>query len=219
MPRLRCSAVPPQLRRGILVGLALGQLAGCTGVSKLDWKLGRDGWQRPEAVVEALEIAEGATVADLGAGREGYFLPYLAEAVGPAGRVLAVDVESELTDALGERFADQPAIEVKLGRPEDPMLPDAAVDLVLVVDTYHHIEDRPAYFERLRGDLSPGGRIAVLEPNAELGGLLGFFVDDEHASRAAEVSAEMERAGYRLSESHDFLPVQFFQVYVPEEGD
>jgi hypothetical protein len=75
--------------------LALG---GCNGLSKLDLTtLGRASWQRPEDVVRALELRPGDRVADLGAG-EGYFLPYLSEAVGSRGRVFAVEVEPELAE-------------------------------------------------------------------------------------------------------------------------
>ena len=191
-------------------------LSGCSGVSKLDLALGRDAWQRPGDVVEALEIQPGQRVADLGAG-DGYFVPHLARAVGPEGRVYAVDVESEITEGLYARYAGSPLpVEVVLGRYEDPELPDGSIDLVLLVNTYHHIEDRPAYFRRLRADLSPTGRVAILEPDEELSGILALFLDAGHTSRSDAVVAEMGRAGYRHAGSHDFLPIQIFEVFAPE---
>ena len=84
------------------------------------------------------------------------------------------------------------------------------------MNTFHHIEDRPAYFARLRASLSPRGRVAVIEPDAELGGLLSLFVEDGHASNAAGVAEEMRSAGYRRRASHDSLPIQIFEVFEPD---
>ena len=95
---------------------------------------------------------------------------------------------------------------------------DAGVDLVLLVNTYHHIDDRPAYFRRLRGDLRPGGRVAVIEPNQELGGVLSLALDEGHTSRASEVEAEMLEAGYAVAARHEFLPVQIFRVFAPGDA-
>jgi len=81
------------------------------------------------------------------------------------------------------------------------------------VNTYHHIEDREHYFRDLQSDLAPGGRIAVIEPNAELGGFLGLFVEEGHRSRASQVDHEMRAAGYDRVESVELLPVQMFQIY------
>ncbi len=193
---------------------ALLCLAGCTGVTDLDLTtLSRGTWQRPVDVVTALELDPGASVADLGTG-EGYFVPYLSEAVGADGTVYAVDVEAEKVEALRERFlAESTNVIAVLGGYDDPKLPDAAVDLVLLVNTYHHIKDRPAYFRRLQRNLRPGGRVVVIEPNEELGGVLGLTLDEGHTSVAANVEAEMLEAGYALVARHDFLPVQIFRVF------
>jgi ubiquinone/menaquinone biosynthesis C-methylase UbiE len=186
---------------------------GCPGVTQLDFtSWGRAIWQRPEDVVRALALPSGARVADIGAGK-GYFVPYLSEAVGEDGRVYAVEVEAELTQAMESRFADASNVEVVLGGFEDPLLPDGEIDLVLVVNTYHHIEDRERYFRRLLVDLAPEGRVAVIEDDAELTGILGLFVKDGHASRASEVDREMREAGYRRLESSDLLPTQIFEVF------
>ena len=192
-------------------------LGGCNGLSKLDWTtLGRASWQRPEDVVRALELRPGDRVADLGAG-EGYFLPYLSEAVGSQGRVFAVEVESELAEQLEAQFADGDNVEVVLGRYDDPQLPDGSIDLILIVNTYHHIEDRPAYFARLKRDLSASGRVAIIDPDADLGGILGLFLDEGHDSSASGISEEMEAAGYRPAASHDFLATQVFEVFAPKD--
>ena len=204
------------MRRAALLASLL-VLSGCNGFSKLDLTtLGRDSWQRPADVVDALELQPGDRVADLGAG-EGYFVPHLTEAVGADGRVYAVDVDEEVVGELAERFpADSTNVEVVLAKFEDPMLPDGSLDLILIVNTYHHIEDRPAYFRRLRRDLRPGGRVAVIDPNEDLGGILALTLDKGHKSSAPVVEEEMRKAGYRVEARHDFLPVQFFRVFAPD---
>jgi arsenite methyltransferase len=192
-------------------------LAGCQGLSKLDWtSLGRASWQRPEDVVRALELGPGDRVADLGAG-DGYFVPYLRHAVGSGGRVFAVEIDPERVEALEARFPAGANVEVVLGSADDPALPDRSIDAVLVVNTYHHIEDRTAYFARLKRDLGLGGRVAIVEPNAELGGILGLLVEEGHRSTASGIAAEMGAAGYRRVASHDFLPVQVFEVFAPDD--
>jgi len=188
-------------------------LFGCSGVTRLDltsW--GRAIWQRPEDVVRALALPPGARVADIGAGK-GYFVPYLSDAVGKGGRVYAVEVEAELTQAMESRFADASNVEVVLGGFEDPLLPDGQIDLVLVINTYHHIEDRELYFRKLLVDLAPEGRVAVIEPDMELTGILGLFVEDGHESRASDVEREMREVGYRRLESIDLLPIQIFEIF------
>ncbi len=202
-------------RAALLVSLLL--LSGCNGFTKLDLTtLGRDSWQRPAAVIDALELQPGDRVADLGAG-EGYFVPRLTEAVGADGRVYAVDVDEEVVGELAERFPPGSTnVEVVLAKLEDPMLPDGSLDLILIVNTYHHIEDRPAYFRRLRRDLRPGGRVAVIDPNEDLGGILALTLDEGHKSSAPAVEQEMRKAGYRVEARHDFLPVQIFRVFAPD---
>lgn len=200
-----------------LIAFACLSASGCQGFTRLDWShLGRATWQRPEDVVAALALEAGDQVADLGAGH-GYFVSRLLPAVGPNGRVYAVEVDAELTQELQAKFPD-PNVEVILGQFDDPKLPDGVIDLVLIVNTFHHIEDRPAYFARLRSDLSPRGRVAVIEPNEELGGLLSLFVAEGHASKAEGVVEDMRAAGYRRLTSHDFLPIQIFEVFEPDSA-
>jgi ubiquinone/menaquinone biosynthesis C-methylase UbiE len=182
------------IRPTLVLTLAL-LLTGCSGVNRLDFtSWGRAIWQRPEDVVRAFALPPGARVADIGAGK-GYFVPHLTEAVGKDGRVYAVEVEAELTQALESRFADASNVEVVLGDYEDPLLPDGQIDLVLLVNTYHHIEGRQLYFRKLLADLAPEGRVAVIDPDAELTGILGLFVEDGHGSRASDVEGEMRAAG------------------------
>ena len=196
--------------------LFVASLPGFTdGLDRIDISvLGRDAWQRPNDVIDALDIEAGDRVADLGAG-EGYFVPLLRSAVGDGGVVFAVDVEEEVVESLNKQFAAAANVVVIKGDYDDPGLTAAEIDLVLIVNTYHHIEDREAYFARLRTALAPGGRVAILEPNADRRGLVGLFVENNHQSHATDVVREMTSAGYDLQADHEVLPVQIFMVFVP----
>lgn len=206
------------MNRLILVLLPLVTIA-CTNASKLDLSSvgSRAMWQRPDEIVRALDLGPGDVVADLGAG-EGYLVSYIAAAVGPDGVVYAVEVDPEVVPDLEETISDQKLENVKvvLGEYEDPKLPDGEVDVILLVNSYHHIEDREEYFRSLQQDLAPGGRVAVIEPNEDLSGVLSLFLDEGHTSRAPEVRAEMVEAGYRNAASHEVLPVQVFEVFEVE---
>jgi SAM-dependent methyltransferase len=170
----------------------------------------RDAWQKPHEVIQQLSIKPDARVADVGAGT-GYFAARLANML-PQGKVYAVDIEPDMVRYLGER-ARREKLQNLLpvaGAPDDPMLPEK-VDLILLVDVYHHIEDRSAYFRRLRASLRPGGRIAIID----------FKLDSpEGPPRAARIGpeavvAEMASAGYVVAAEHAFLPRQYFLIFRP----
>jgi len=168
----------------------------------------RDAWQKPHAVLEALALKPEAVVADLGAGT-GYFSARLARML-PKATVYAVDVEPDMVKYLGERakregLANLKPVQAASG---DARLPDK-VDLVLLVDVYHHIEARERYFRRLASSLRPDARVAVID----------FRLDSPEgppvAARVApeQVRAELARAGYALVAEHGFLPRQYFLVF------
>jgi SAM-dependent methyltransferase len=124
----------------------------------------RDAWQKPIELVAALRLQPGQAVADIGAGT-GYLNRHLAAAVGEAGKVIAVDVEQSLVDHMTARATEEgtPQVQARLGAYADPKLAEAEVDLILLVDTYHHIDGRRDYFGRLRAALKPGGRLVIVD--------------------------------------------------------
>jgi cyclopropane fatty-acyl-phospholipid synthase-like methyltransferase len=124
----------------------------------------RDEWQMPAHVVELLAIEPGMTVVDLGAGT-GYFLPHLAAAVGPEGRVVALDVEPNMVRHMEERIAREGIanVEARVAATDDPGLDPGSVDRVLIVDTWHHIEGRERYAARLRDALRAGGTVTIVD--------------------------------------------------------
>ncbi len=169
---------------------------------------GRDEWQKPDEVVKALALKEDAKVADLGAAT-GYFSVRFARAL-PKGKVFGVDIEPKMVEYLDERAKQEglPNLVGVLGAPEDPRLPEA-VDLVLVVDTYHHLDDRPGYFRRLLDKLLPGGKVAIID--FRRGQPMG--PPEAHKIPAEDVKREMLEAGYRLDAEPTVLPNQHFLVF------
>ena len=173
----------------------------------------RDAWQKPHEVIQALKLAPDAKVADLGAGT-GYFAVRLANMV-PKGRVYAVDVEPDMVKYLGERARREklPNMVAVQGTPADPQLPEK-VDVVMLVDVYHHIEDRTEYFRRLASSLASGARVAVIDFK------LDAPAGPPRAARIppGQVKDELARAGLRLVEEHGFLPHQYFLVFDAQGG-
>jgi predicted methyltransferase len=168
----------------------------------------RDAWQKPEEVIAALALPPDAKVADVGSAT-GYFAVRLARAV-PKGHVYGVDVEPDMTRYLTERARREGLgnLTAVLGEPADPKLPEP-VDLVLVVDTYHHISERTEYFRKLLGSLTPRGRVAIID--FRKGQPMG--PPEQHRLDPAQVRQELEAAGYRLAGEHGFLPNQYFLLF------
>lgn len=168
----------------------------------------RDAWQLPDRVIAALQLKEGMTVADIGAGT-GYFTMRLAKA-SPKVAVYAADIEPSMVDYLKTRAASEHLRNVVpvLASASGPNLP-TPVDVVLVVDTYHHLPSRAAYFRDLRKSLAPGGRIAIVDfrKDAPEGPPVHFRFTPE------QIEAEMAQAGFRLDARHDFLPRQHFLIF------
>ena len=187
--------------------------AGCAQLKQCAYAgINRDEWQQPEKVIASLNLQPGDVVADLGSGG-GYFTFRLAEAVGPTGKVYAVDIDRDMVDLIARRATEEGRrnIEVILAKPEDPSLPKASFDIVFTSNTYHHIKNRVAYFANLRQCLRPDGRVAIVEFDRRgwLEGLLRHYTPSEFISR------EMEQAGYKLQHEFDFLDRQSFLIFVP----
>jgi len=168
----------------------------------------REAWQKPDEVVRTLRPPADATVADIGAGT-GYFAVRLARAV-PKGKVFAVDVAPDMVRYLAERTKREGLANLTpvQATPSNPKLP-APVDIVLLVNTYHHIPWRVEYFRHLRASLKPGGRVAIIDFRPE--SPIGPPPRDRVSS--AVVIEELARAGYVVVGSHSMLPNQYFLVF------
>jgi SAM-dependent methyltransferase len=170
----------------------------------------RDAWQKPDQVVTALGLKKGETACDIGSG-PGYFTLRLARAVGPSGFVYAIDVEARMLQALRERIERARVRNVApvLAVADDPLLPQGACDVVLVVNTYHHFPDRTGYLTRLRQSLKPHGRVVNIDyvrKPTPIGPPLDHRVAREAFLKEAKV------AGLSLAGEQSFLPYQYFLV-------
>jgi SAM-dependent methyltransferase len=167
---------------------------------------GRDRWQKPAEVVRLLALAPGQTVADLGAGT-GYFLPHLAPAVQPGGRVVGLDREPNMVAHMQQRIAREriAGAEARVVADGDPGLAAGSVDRVLVVNTWHHLDRRVDYARKLLGALRPGGFVLVVDYTLEsprgpppAGRLAPALVVDE-----------LTRAGFAVEVVEESLPDQY----------
>lgn len=195
--------------------LALG-FTSCASAKRFAYEgFSRDSEQQPERVVSELHLKPGERIADVGAGG-GYFTWRFADAVGPTGKVYAVDIDQDMTGYLSATASQRGYrnVETILAAPDDAKLPAGGVDLVFTCNTYHHIENRPAYFARLKRSLAPGARVAIIDYRPE-----GFFQSIfPHSTAADAIRHEMTEAGYRLEKEYDFLPSQNFLVFVPADA-
>lgn len=199
-------------RRGrkLLIVSALVLAAGCTQAAYQHMNdPSRDAWQHPAEVVKQLGLRPGDRVADLGAGG-GYFTWHLEEAVGPQGVVYAVDIDDTALRIVSEELRSRRLVNVIPIRATstDANLPKP-VDLVFSCDTYHHLDNRVAYFRSLRRYLNPHARVAIVDfhPRGFFSGLLG------HGTAADIVRREMDAAGYRFVAAHDVVESQHFQIF------
>ena len=171
----------------------------------------RDEWQKPDAVIAKLKLTEKMRVADLGSGT-GYFAVRLARAL-PGGFVYGIDTERDMVRYLNERAAREGLsknLKSSLGTNVDAQLPEA-VDLVLLVNTYHHIQNRIRYFKRLSLKLNERGRVAIVDFKE---GELPFGPPPGMRVAPKEVVKEMEAAGFRLIESDEkTLPYQAIMLF------
>ncbi len=171
----------------------------------------RTEWQQPDKVMKALAIKPGETIADVGSG-PGYFTLRFARAVGPAGKVYAVDIAPGMLaylkkQARTERLTN---IETILAKPDNPELPPASVDMIFICDTLHHISNRAGYYPYLLQALKPGGRLVNVDFYKRT---LPVGPPVHMKIAKSEMIKEAEAAGFHLAEQFSFLKYQYFLVF------
>jgi predicted methyltransferase len=141
----------------------------------------RDSWQRPNEVMERLGVRPGSAVADVGAGG-GYFTFRLAGRVGPDGKVFAQDLDRSSLDKIADRAQKEnlPQVKTIQGTQDDPKLPGASLDAILVVDAFHEFTNADAMTSAFSGALKPGGRLGVLDRTAGLGLKTAAYNEQHH---------------------------------------
>ncbi|HET6956318.1 MAG TPA: class I SAM-dependent methyltransferase, partial [Vicinamibacterales bacterium] len=170
----------------------------------------REDEEAPDVALNVLKIPKGSAVADIGAG-SGYITVRLADRVGPTGRVFANDVQPQMLNILARRLDRSKITNVTLieGTLDDPRLPPASVDLVLMVDVYHELSQPQSILRHLRESLKPGGRLVLLEYRKEDPTVP---IKPEHKMSVAEARMEVEAEGFTLSKVDEALPRQHILI-------
>ena len=170
----------------------------------------RDVWQKPDEIMDALGIVNGAVVADVGAGG-GWFTVRLARRVGPTGIVYAEDIQPRMIDAIELRVMREGLGNVRttLGTPGDPKLPVGALNAVLIVDTYHEIEDPVTLLLNVTQALKPNGLVGIVDYKTDGGGP-GPPIEERVDS--AVILRDAETAGLQLLRRENFLTYQYLLV-------
>jgi SAM-dependent methyltransferase len=172
----------------------------------------RELWQRPDQIMDALAIAEGSVVADLGAG-SGWFTIRLARRVGPNGKVFAEDIQPQMIEVIKRRVNRenlQRTVQVKLGKPNDPELPANALDAALIVDSYSEMEHPVELLRNVAHALKKDGRIGIVNFTKAGGGPgppMEERVDEERVIREAGA------AGLKLIGRPNMLRYQYMLVF------
>ncbi len=175
----------------------------------------RDQYQKPQEVLTALDLKKGEVIADVGAG-SGYFTFRLAQHVGEGGRIYAVDINPDMIRDMNRRIRDIGAenIVTILAEPDDPLLPFDSVDRFFLCNTWHHIERRTEYLALVKRMLKPAGQVVMIDFHKKplpVGPPIGMKIARE------DLIHQMEASGFRLTKEHNFLPFQYFLVFVERD--
>jgi SAM-dependent methyltransferase len=172
-------------------------------------------WQKPDQIMDAVHVADGSTVADIGAGA-GWFTIRLAQRVGPKGKVYAQDVQRLMLDAIKRRVQREGLENVTTvqAHGNDPMLPAKTLDAILMVDAYQEVENRVDYLRNLANALKPTGLIGIVNWKPGRGGP-GPDPNEpgEPPTRVAQsvVEGDAAAAGLKVID-HEDLPYQYLLV-------
>jgi protein-L-isoaspartate O-methyltransferase len=167
----------------------------------------RDSVGEAERVMELAEIREGMYVADIGAG-EGYYTVRLSPLVGERGRVLAQDIVPETIHELARRVHRERLdnVALKLGQPNNPLLPEASFDRVLLIHMYHEITRPSEFLWNLRGALKRGGRVVVVDADRST---------DRHGTPTRLLVCEFNAVGYELTRFERLDSESYFAQFEP----
>jgi precorrin-6B methylase 2 len=196
------------------MGREIAQVMGPGGIPWLD-RPGRDAEERPEEVIDALELHGGETVADLGAG-SGYFTFRIAPKVGSRGKVLAVEIQDEMIETLRRRAKEQKITNVAIvkGSESDPHLPAHGVDVVLMVDVYHELAYPFEVMSAVRKALRPGGRVVFVEYRKEDPKVA---IKELHKMSVEQLEKEMQAVGLIRLRTVETLPLQHIVIFGKRE--
>jgi ubiquinone/menaquinone biosynthesis C-methylase UbiE len=188
---------------------------GRMGVAKTLGAADREQRQKPQQLVDAMELRQGMTVADIGTG-VGYMLPYLSKAVGSQGRVLAEDIFDDFLAQAKSRVAEEKLSNVTFikGNDRSPELPANSVDVALALDSYHHYDYPAEMLAGIHKALKPAGRLVLVEFYKRKDAMPGNNAMQHIRLDKADAVKEIQAAGFRLVSSQDHIPnSQYMAVF------
>ena len=196
-------------RRHPVSGRVFAPVMGVGGAGWLE-RPEREDEEAPSKALDALELKPGMVVADIGAG-SGYYSSRIAKRVGPTGRVYATDIQPGMIALLDRRIKSEGLANVTtvLGGLADPKLPPKSIDLAIMVDVYHELQEPQVFLQALKETFKPGGRLVLLEFRKEDPKVPILEV---HKMSVAEVKQELEAEGFVLDKVIDVLPWQHIIV-------
>jgi len=185
------------------------QIAGVMGVGGAEWldRPERVQQENPDLAVDELQLKPGMTVADIGAGT-GYYSFKMAKKVGPTGKVYANELQQGMLDLLAKKKPDN--VTTVLGTIDDPKLPAACCDLILMVDVYHELSEPQKMLRKMHQELKPDGRLVLIEFRKEDPKVP---IKEEHKMTVAIAKLEVEHEGYKLDKVIESLPWQHIIVF------
>ena len=198
------------------LGREIAHVMGPGGIPWLD-RPERENEENPAKCIESLRLKAGDVVADLGAG-SGYYSFRMAPLVGATGKILAVEIQGAMIAELKKRIEKNKIANVETIKctESDPKLPEAGVDLVIMVDVYHELEFPFEVMTAVKKALKPGGRVALVEFRKED---KDVPIKDVHKMTEAQIGKEMAAVGLRHLETIGILPWQHIAVYTNRDVD
>jgi ubiquinone/menaquinone biosynthesis C-methylase UbiE len=176
----------------------------------------REGWQKPQEIVNALHIQPTDTIADIGAG-SGYMMPYFLKSITPKGHLYAEEVQESYLPMLKSKAKDHSNVTIILGTETDPKLPNKNrqdIDIFFLLTTYHEVQKPVFFLQQLKSYAKPEARLAIIDFDETIKGKR-YPAPQGHSVTASAVRKEAEAAGWQYETEHDFLKdsSQFFLVF------
>ena len=168
---------------------------------------------RSDEILKTLNIQPGQTIVDIGSGG-GFFTFLFSHLVGDKGTVYAIDTNEDFLEYINRQAAENDLTNIKTVLATEEYIPIShhSVDLVFVRNVYHHLQNRVQYFTQVKQLLSPFARVTIIEYSRH-GSILSFHRRCGHNVPQEVIVEEMNKAGYTVSASFDFLPVQSFTIF------
>ena len=207
---LLASAVAAEQAQHPVSGRRIAGVMGHQGAAWLE-RVEREAEEAPSKAIAALDIKPGQAIADIGAG-SGYYSVRLARAVGATGRVYATDIQPEMLAILKNRLNKDALsnVDLVLGTETETRLPDASIDLALMVDVYHELSQPQTFLKAVRRALKKNGRLVLIEFRKEDPTVP---IREEHKMTVREAREELEAEGYTFDRLIDVLPWQHILVF------